>query len=739
MTIKFPQNISNLDLQKMSKEELLSYIQLQNNKINSQANTISIQTKELNKKDEEITKQAEKLSYALTHEDVMQGFWDDLANMSRFVTNYTLDIGECRVKPFIEQLNAIKEDYIHWIKRAKAWLGKPPFTVGNESLSSVSEIEEKNKEIMEKASNAIRSLSNNKNLISCLIKSLGKAVEDTSSNEKELTNVQQALRNIAKSSKKVDNERKQAETLENLSSNVKGKQKPDNQPSLKKLNQKPEDNTKCEKCNNDKLVNVDKIVATTQKLLVDLNQIRDNLESTEIKPTIWFCEKCGHYHLSRTDNLNISHPVVPDHKMDALTIFRATECQYRGIPIYKFREGLCSKYHIGNDTIEREIRNFVQIYLKPLYAEIKKAMNSCSVILCDGTPFNALENQGKGSVVAAKEKAGQSQEGTNVCSSNYVLAVTTGPAEKLQAVNYHYIKNRTIENVASALVHYKGIECLCTDAYSGYDSVASQLNDKKGCKLQKCWVHARRELFKAVLPDNVAKEFNNLTQSEQTKYLKERMLSSSKTDFFIMGLSIIDAISQIYYYESKIDYKNQSPSGQNKILSIRKLQKELISNIDILVTEMSKGNTKTTKTGKYQTTESSNPYIKFCVYYLNNKEDLWYFTESTVVPPDTNAVERSIRPLTILRKNIFHKNAEWGMECMTTIYSVYKTLEMNGYDIEDFMKKYTNDLYCYCVENGLYNANKDGVDVQNKKIKNWDMVELSNGFDFSKYNPLNLD
>lgn len=775
MTNKFPLNLNELDLQSMSKEELLSYIQLQSKEISKQAKELDKQSKTIDKQSAKINKQAEKLNkkdeqlaYLLTKDDAMQIFWDDMAEASRFISNYTLNIGECRIKPFIDQLEAIKNDYLSWIRRAGSWLGKPPFTVGNESLASKTSSNKENPDASNEDSNGsgndksdksnealddtqktkdklaeqVRSFSNNKARIGSLMDVCRTVVQTSLSIKKELTDTEKALQNIANTSEIIDEERKKQELEEKASKN-KGRQKADRPNPIKKLKVTQSD-AKCSKCDSSDLVNLKdekgNAITTLQNMLVDINRIKDNLEHTEITQDVWYCNKCGHIHISR-DN-NTPHPIIPRHQMDSVTIFRAVECQYHGIPVSRFKDGLCEKFHIGNNTIEREIKNFTQIYLKPLYVEIMNAMNDCSVIMCDGTPFNALESQGRGSVVACKAKANATNKDASdineTCSSNYILAVTTGPAEKKQAVIYHYIKNRTIDNITKALKNYEGCEYLCTDAYTGYNSVAANLGDDGCVKVQKCLVHARRELLKAVLPDNVAKEFDNLTRKEQLEYLTYRMNASDNSDSFVIGLSVMDAISLIYHHESMIDYRDQSPRGQEKIRSIRKKQKVLMENIDVLVHEMAREKVTEDKTGKFGTKNRNDPYAKFCVYYLNNRKDLCAFTESTVIPPDTNIVERIIRPLTILRKNIFHKNAEWGMECMTIIYSVFKTLEMNGYDVEDFIKKYVDDLYYHCYEKRVGEAYKEGVDLATKQIIDWDMERLSKDFDFSKYNPLKI-
>ena len=128
-------------------------------------------------------------------------------------------------------------------------------------------------------------------------------------------------------------------------------------------------------------------------------------------------------------------------------------------------------------------------------------------------------------------------------------------------------------------------------------------------------------------------------------------------------------------------------------------------------------------------------FVKPCVYFLNNKDSLSTFLDSTVVRPDTNKVEGQIRPVTIIRKNVYQMNRIWGMEDLLKIYTLFQTLKLNKIEPIEFLNEYCNELYYYCYQKGLTeeylkNPNKDITHIMGKKL---DFERLSEGFDFEKY------
>ena len=169
-------------------------------------------------------------------------------------------------------------------------------------------------------------------------------------------------------------------------------------------------------------------------------------------------------------------------------------------------------------------------------------------------------------------------------------------------------------------------------------------------------------------------------------------------------------------------------------MQIRGKQRVLLEHIDTLFNEVAKGKVKQNLKGGYQSLNKNDPYAKACVYYRNRKDNFKVFLDSADVPPDTNIAEREIRPLTLLRKNINHKHSLEGMNDLTVIYTVMRTLELNGHEPVEFLRNYCHELYYYCFEKGWDEALKEGKSLD-KKILTWDMQSLSAGFNFESFSP----
>ena len=122
---------------------------------------------------------------------------------------------------------------------------------------------------------------------------------------------------------------------------------------------------------------------------------------------------------------------------------------------------------------------------------------------------------------------------------------------------------------------------------------------------------------------------------------------------------------------------------------------------------------------------------------MNNRDKLRRLLDDGSVQADTNLVEGCIRPLTLLRKGIYHKvNPEYSKD-MAMLFTVYQTAERVGIeDIHSYLRDYCHALFKHCYEKQWTQAYADGTHID-KQIKSWDMKKLSEGFDFEKWNLVN--
>ena len=237
--------------------------------------------------------------------------------------------------------------------------------------------------------------------------------------------------------------------------------------------------------------------------------------------------------------------------------------------------------------------------------------------------------------------------------------------------------------------------------------------------------------MKALNIKSYEEKYRDLSDAELTALFKPKAVNA---DPAIAFMYIMEALGQIYSLEGSVAYRKRNKSNLERIMQIRSKQRVLLEHIDTLFNEVAKGKVKQNLKGSYQSLNKNDPYAKACVYYLNRKDNFKVFLDAADVPPDTNIAEREIRPLTLLRKNINHKNSLEGINDLAVIYTVMRTLELNGHEPVELLRNYCHELYYYCFEKGWDGALKDGKSID-KKILTWDMRSLSAGFKFEAFSP----
>jgi transposase len=88
---------------------------------------------------------------------------------------------------------------------------------------------------------------------------------------------------------------------------------------------------------------------------------------------------------------------------------------------------------------------------------------------------------------------------------------------------------------------------------------------------------------------------------------------------------------------------------------------------------------------QYQLLLPSAPMSEAIGYCLKHWERLCYYTQDGKLQPDNNAVENSIRPVALGRKNCLFAGSAKGAERITIIYSLTGTCRMNGINPIDWL------------------------------------------------------
>lgn len=172
-----------------------------------------------------------------------------------------------------------------------------------------------------------------------------------------------------------------------------------------------------------------------------------------------------------------------------------------GIPLERALRQFEKDAELGSNTGSYSLYDYQRFYLKLLFKAIEKTLQNRAVLMCDETPSDCLQDQGRGKIpaVGVEPKA----------KTNYVVALTTADGASRPATLYYYSPTRSAENIGKILSDYD-FKTLVTDGYSGYKTAIKNRNLDKAeteqIRHQSCLVYLRRELPKVVLPSDLYKQ-----------------------------------------------------------------------------------------------------------------------------------------------------------------------------------------------------------------------------------------
>lgn len=198
-------------------------------------------------------------------------------------------------------------------------------------------------------------------------------------------------------------------------------------------------------------------------------------------------------------------------------------------------------------------------------------------------------------------------------------------------VVFHFKQSRKGEHAEEILQGFSGY--LQVDGYAGYRRLMAPDRPGGPIKLAYCWAHVRRK-------------FIDVVKATKSKRAEE----------------IIDLINAIYTIEKKIAGK---PSVVR--LAVRDEEaKPIIGQLLRLLAETSKSISMKSSLGAAIT------------YTVKLREGPTVFLEDGRVEFDNNAVENTIRPIAILRKNSLFAGSEIGGRNWAIMASIIGTCRMNG-------------------------------------------------------------
>ena len=649
-------------------------------------------------------------------------------------------------RDFTEQFQFITEELCKWVNLARSWFYVTPFAnSGRDMSNSTSKAASQDTQKPESTESSSSDSSNDSNGDSAsqdaecdVAKKCEQSTAEVEKKQNELLKASASLKNnqrnlsrlnnsLTKSLNHIDDanltdELRKLRDLNKIPAppvKAKSKKKSKGRVAInRKINSRIRANNNadtCSKCGG-KLIDFCEL---RENLISSVNKSQELLKVTENIHDVKICNHCGQVDIAISDRQNV--PVVPNREITCEACIQIADGAYKGFPLNKITEAFRKFMNTGNNTLYYSMHDFVEIYIDPLYQRIMEHAQKADTLIVDGTPFPVLAAQGKMIDSTVKDKLEKGQEHTPH-STNYVLSMTSTVYEQEQFVCYGFSESRSAEEIRKVITKDFCFKNLQSDAYAVYPGIASEHN----ATWATCLIHWRRELIKASLSEKVKNELQGLSDEELLAKFETELKNGSVPLTFVI---VIDAIGKIFAYEEPVS----QPGEKFRQLRMKQRQTvitEIMDRIDEIMQSVSKD--RVILKGNTYCASKSDPYAKACVYYMNNRDGLRAFLFNPDIEPSSNTVERTIRNLAIFKKNVFWLGSYNGVNDMNKIYSVFATAKANDIDIVEFLREYCHSLYKYCIEKKWTEEIKNGKNPE-KKIIDWDMKELSKGFDFNEW------
>lgn len=463
-----------------------------------------------------------------------------------------------------------------------------------------------------------------------------------------------------------------------------------------------------------------------KKLRSVASQLNETADFVDTQTENCYCNKCRKIFCVCT---NDDVPAKPKREMGQSLLIAATQLYCNGMPLNKVMQLLFpEKAQLGKDTLGENLHTWALDTLKPLAECIFHVMYKQHTLLMDETPLTVLQSKGQG--ICQNPKDG------DLRSKDYIGVQCSAPGATQQCIRFIYLGSRSGERIHETLKDVQA-KVLVTDGYAPY---ASYCQGADRPTAQNCIVHLRRYLLDALSIPNINKYLFDTNPDEAVKKAKSKFESGSSA---FMLCSVLQAFSKIYGYEKTLKRKPGETDEQHRqrVLQCRqKYAKPLMDDVDIIMCELAKKLTIQTKSGTYESANKTFQEGGAVAYYMNRRQSFRTFLNDPEVPPDSNAVERAIRPVTVLRKVTDFKQSQERMESYCILMSLFETAKANN--VKDFfawLGAYCHAFYYYRAEktlNRMLQKSGDVACVLNTRLEAFD-DDSGEGFDFTPHLPWN--
>lgn len=278
---------------------------------------------------------------------------------------------------------------------------------------------------------------------------------------------------------------------------------------------------------------------------------------------------------------------------------------------------------VDRQTLSRWMKSAAWI-ARGLYELQLKAMHGFDRLFCDETPMKVLD-PGRGRTRTCQFWAHATDD-----------RPWMGPAPP--AVAYVFASGRGKKEIRGQLAGFAGV--LQVDGYAAYASLAGEATTASRIRLAYCLVHARRNFVKV-----------------------------HKTTNSPFAREVIERVAAVYEIEARIRGRAAEERRRVRQAETRPLMQALKTRLEAVKDGISRQST----------------LIKAIDYMLERWEGLMAFLDDGRLEPDTNTVERSIRPISIGKKNSLFSGDEGGGETWAILSSLVNTAKLNGLDPETYL------------------------------------------------------
>ena len=262
--------------------------------------------------------------------------------------------------------------------------------------------------------------------------------------------------------------------------------------------------------------------------------------------------------------------------------------------------------------------------VKGLYELQLATMHGYARLFCDETPVRMLD-PGRGRTKLCQFWAHATDDRS-----------WKGPAPP--AVAYVFAGGRGKKEIAAQLSGFEGV--LHVDGYAAYTALAGDKKRSGKIRLAFCLVHARRH-------------FVDVHKTTNSPFAKE----------------VIERIAAVYAIEKRIRGLDADRRRAVRQAETKPLMEAL------------KARLQATKDG----ISRQSTLVGAIDYALERWTGLTLFLEDGRLEPDTNTVERSIRPISIGKKNSLFCGNEGGGETWAILASILNTAKLHGVDPETYL------------------------------------------------------